>query len=112
MHLELAHIEQTKQIKQKSEYTSCNPEQTAAGIMMPLTLDHMHTAAIKEGVEENIIYGRPGREPRYTGMSRRMGPRRTYACATPPCLDSLYETVDNIIVWHNYPSGTAIPLYY
>ena len=30
MHLELANIEQTKQIKQESEYTSCNPEQTAA----------------------------------------------------------------------------------
>ena len=53
MHLESAHIEQTKQIKQKSEYTSCNPEQTAAGTMMPLTIDRMHTAAIKEGVDEN-----------------------------------------------------------
>ena len=41
MHLELAHIEQNKQIKPNSEYTSCNPEPTAAGILMPVTLDHI-----------------------------------------------------------------------
>ena len=42
-------------------------------------------------------------------MGRRTDPRRTYVCATPPCLDSQYETVDNIIrIWHIH--RTAIPL--
>jgi hypothetical protein len=55
MHFELAHIEQTEQIKQKPEYTSCNPEQTAAkySILMPSTLDHIayiQLQLIKEGV--------------------------------------------------------------
>ena len=67
--------------------------------MMQLPIDRTQ-GEIKEGVIERGYYVDPveGHSTLYTGIGRRMGPRRTYACATPPCWDSLYETVDTIIV--------------
>ena len=104
MHFELAHIEQTEQIYQKPEYTSCNPESDSSEIFNIDAINSWshspYTAAINpgRGIEENINYGR---EPQYTGIGRKIDPRRSdprrtvrYACATPPCLDSQYETVD------------------
>jgi len=58
MHFELAHIELTKQIKQKSEYTSCNPEHTSAGIMMQLPIDRTQGEFKERLLKEDILLTR------------------------------------------------------